>query len=212
MKKLVRFLIVVLIAFIAIIVVRNVLIIATKHDQVFIDLEKVPYNKVGLVLGTSSRTMSGLDNPYFVTRIDRAVDLYRAKKISHLIVSGDNETVYYNEPMKMQEALMARGVAEGDITLDYAGFRTLDSIVRCKEVFGVQSVTIITQRFHAYRALYISNHNDLNALVMTTQKVSEHGSLSVQVREYLARFKAILDLYVLQTTPKFLGEKENLTD
>lgn len=211
MKALTKYLIVIVLLLITVIFVGNALMILSTKNQVYEDIEKVPFHEVGLVLGTSSRTMSGIDNPYFTTRIDRAVDLYKSKKVAHLIVSGDNETVYYNEPMKMQEALMARGVAEEDITLDYAGFRTLDSIVRCKEVFGVKSVTIITQKFHSYRSLYISDYNHLDAVVMTTEPVTENGSINVRIREYLARFKALLDLHVLHTEPKFLGAKENLS-
>jgi SanA protein len=211
LKPLTKYSILIVLLFLTVFFLSNILMIMSTKKQVYDDIEKIPFHEVGLVLGTSSRTMSGIDNPYFTTRIDRAVDLYKSKKVAHLIVSGDNETVYYNEPVKMQEALMARGVAEEDITLDYAGFRTLDSIVRCKEVFGVTSVTIITQKFHGYRALYISNFNDLDAVVMTTEPVTEHGSVNVHIREYLARFKALLDLYVLHTAPKFLGAKENLS-
>lgn len=211
MKPLTKYLIVIVLLFLTTLFLSNTLVIMSTENQVYDDIEKVPFHEVGLVLGTSSRTMSGIDNPYFTTRIDRAVDLYKSKKVTHLIVSGDNETVYYNEPVKMQEALMARGVAEEDITLDYAGLRTLDSIVRCKEVFGVSSVTIITQKFHSYRALYISNYNNLDAVVMTTEPVTEHGSVNVHIREYLARFKALLDLHVLHTAPKFLGAKEKLS-
>ena len=211
MKPLTKYLIVIVLLCLMALFLSNTLMIMSTENKVYDDIEKVPYHEVGLVLGTSSRTMSGIDNPYFTTRIDRAVDLYKSKKVAHLIVSGDNETVYYNEPVKMQEALMARGVAEEDITLDYAGFRTLDSIVRCKEVFGVSSVTIITQKFHSYRALYISNYNNIDAVVMTTEPVTEHGSVNVRIREYLARFKALLDLHVLHTAPKFLGARENLS-
>jgi SanA protein len=191
-------------------VASNVWIVLSTSSQVFEGIDEAPFNEVGLVLGTSSKTMSGIDNPYFVTRIEQAAALYKAGKVNHLIVSGDNETVYYNEPEKMKQALIENGVPASAITLDLSGFRTLDSIVRCKYVFGINSVTIITQKFHGYRALFLCNYNDLEAIVVTTQSLHDKGSLSVLLREYLARFKAVLDLYILHTVPKKIDRKEVL--
>jgi SanA protein len=91
--------------------------------------------------------------------------------------------------------------------LDYAGFRTLDSVVRCREVFSEDSITIISQEFHNQRALFIANKSGVNAIAFNAQEVSKNYSLKTCIREYFARVKCVLDIYILHTDPKFLGEK-----
>ncbi len=184
-------------------------ILATK-DRVYMDEQKVSEKDVALVLGTSKNLIGGEENPFFANRIESAAKLFHARKIKHVILSGDNNTRYYNEPLDMRVALLAKGVPGQKITLDYAGFRTLDSIIRCKEIFGQQKITIVTQKFHSYRALYISDYYGLDAEVFAAENIPFLQSVRVQFRELLARPKAVLDLYLLQKDPKFLGEKEEL--
>jgi SanA protein len=167
-------------------------------------------HKVALVLGTSKKLSSGASNPFFENRIKAAAELYHQGKISHFIVSGDNRTISYNEPMEMKKALVELGVPDSVITLDYAGLRTLDSIVRSKEIFGQEKITIITQSFHSYRALFISNYYDIDAVALVAQDSTDYASFKVYVRECFARTKAVLDLYVFNTSPRHLGEKEPL--
>ena len=139
-----------------------------------------------------------------------AATLYSMGKIDHFILSGDNSTKYYNEPLEMQKALVKKGVPESAITLDYAGLRTLDSVVRSKKIFGQDKITIITQPFHSYRALFISRYYNMDAVAMVADEPSLDGTFKVRLREYLARTKAVLDLYVFKTDPRFLGEKEEI--
>ena len=112
--------------------------------------------------------------------------------------------------MEMRKALMNKGVPATAITLDYAGLRTLDSIIRCKTIFGQNKITIITQPFHSYRALFISHYYDVDAVAMVAEEPEFENSVKVRVREYFARPKAVLDLYFFKTSPIFLGEKEQL--
>lgn len=184
--------------------------ILSTRAYVYETVESVPSRKVGLVLGTSHRTQKGGPNPYFEQRIQTAADLYFSGKVVHFILSGDNSTAYYNEPLEMKKALMRKGVPESVITLDYAGLRTLDSIVRSREVFGQDEIIIITQPFHCYRALFISHYFDLDAVAMVAEEPAFAKSRNVRIREYFARAKAVLDLYVLGTAPRFLGQKEEL--
>lgn len=186
----------------------NIWIYFSTADQVFTEMSTVTPSQVALVLGTSNRLVDGSPNPFFKERMQTAAELYHSGKVKHILVSGDNATRYYNEPEKMRRALVALGVPQEDITLDYAGFRTLDSIVRCKKIFGQENVIIITQPFHSYRALFISNYYDMNAVAMTTDVVDE--SLKVHIREYFARTLAVWDLYIIKKGPKFLGKKETL--
>jgi SanA protein len=188
----------------------NMWIVRSTRNKVYSDLNKVPHHRIALVLGTSHRTTSGDPNPFFEKRIETAADLYKLGKIDHLILSGDNRSRYYNEPMAMLKALLKKGVPASAITLDYAGLRTLDSIVRCKVIFGQSKFIIITQPFHSYRALFISKFYKIDAIAMVAEEPDFEYSFKVRFREYLARTKAVLDLYVLKTSPRFLGRKEQI--
>lgn len=188
--------------------IGNWWVIYSTQKNIFSDYSELPENPVGLVLGTSRLLSNGSPNPFFDNRMMVAAELYRMGKISHIIVSGDNRTKYYNEPNEMKKALVKLGVPESAITLDYAGLRTLDSVIRCKEIFGQEHITIITQPFHSYRALFISQYYDIDAVAMVSPEVLSETSGRVYVREFFARTKAILDLYILKTAPRHLGGKE----
>ncbi|HET9054923.1 MAG TPA: ElyC/SanA/YdcF family protein [Cyclobacteriaceae bacterium] len=188
----------------------NVWVVNSTKAYVYTDYRKLPDHRVALVLGTSNKTTSGQPNDFFVKRMDTAAELYRLGKIDHFILSGDNRSKFYNEPFEMKKALMKRGVPAAAITLDYAGLRTLDSVVRSKEIFGQDKIIIITQPFHSYRALFISHYYDMDAVAMVTEGPAYEKAFRVRIREYFARTKAVLDLYVFKTSPRFLGKKENL--
>jgi SanA protein len=173
---------------------------------VFDDVEKVPKNRVALVLGTSRRMADGRVNLYFKYRINAAVELYKAKKVDYLLVSGDNSLSYYNEPMDMKKALMEAGIPENVIFLDYAGFRTLDSVVRANKVFGQSRYTVVSQPFHNKRAIFIARQYGIQAIGYNAKDVNAEIGFKTQVREIFARVNVFLDLYLLFTKPKFLGE------
>ncbi|OQY29384.1 MAG: hypothetical protein B6244_04000 [Candidatus Cloacimonetes bacterium 4572_55] len=192
------------------IVVCNFLIIYGVGDRIYSNIEQVPENDVGLVLGTSKRLTTGEPNLYFHYRMCAAADLYHAGKVKHLLVSGDNRFRNYNEPIDMKNALVDLGVPDSLVTLDYAGFRTLDSVVRSNKVFCQNKITIISQRFHNYRAVFIGLRYEIDAIAYCANDVPptrSYLSMKVRVRELLARVKTILDLYILHKQPKFLGEK-----
>ncbi len=169
-------------------------------------LSEIPANKVGLMLGTSPY----FGNQYFRNRIDAAVLLFNAGKIKHILISGDNHIEGYDEPTAMKKILIARGIPDSSIILDYAGFRTLDSIIRCKEVFGQNEFTIISQEFHNERAVFISQQYGINAIAFNAQDVSMKYGFKTILREYFARVKCVIDIYLLHTQPHFLGEKINI--
>jgi SanA protein len=172
----------------------------------FSSVDNIPEMKVGLLLGTSPY----LQNRYFKNRITAAVALFKSKKIRHIIVSGDNHVEGYDEATAMKKALMNAGVPDSCITLDYAGFRTLDSIIRCREIFGQDEFTVISQEFHNERAVFIARNFGINAIGFNAEDVEISHGFKTQVREYFARVKCLMDLYVLHTEPHFLGEKINL--
>src|SRR5687768_14624631 len=151
MRWLKRTIITLILIFVTVLVASNVWIVKSTEKRIYDDLNKLPQHRVALVLGTSHRSVGGGPNPFFHNRIETAAALYRMGKIQHFILSGDNSTMFYNEPMEMRKALIIKGVPASAITLDYAGLRTLDSVVRSKEIFGQDKITIITQPFHSYR-------------------------------------------------------------
>ena len=199
------FLLLLVLAFVAF---SNIWIVQSTSDRVYTKYDSLSSHPVALVLGTSHLLIGGAPNPFFNARMESAALLYDQGKIKHFIVSGDNRTRYYNEPAEMQKALMRLGVPSSAITLDYAGLRTLDSIVRSKEIFGQSEITIVTQAFHSYRALFISNYYGIDAIAFVSGGPNESEDEIVHWREYLARTKAILDLYILKTAPRHLGQKE----
>lgn len=185
----------------------NYWIIQSTSLQLYSDVTKIPHRKIGLVLGASQKTKKGTANLYFTYRIQAAYKLFKAGKVSYLLLSGDNHIKEYDEPSDMRNALLALGVPDSCITLDYAGFRTLDSVVRCEEVFGEDSITVISQEFHNQRALFIANKKNFYAIGFNAQSVNKKYSIKTRLREYLAKVKCVLDIYLLNTEPKFLGEK-----
>lgn len=168
-------------------------------------LDNVLPRKYALLLGTSKFTRSGMVNPYYRYRIVAAVELYKAGKVKKIIASGDNSSKYYNEPATMRDDLAAAGVPKDDILMDFAGFRTLDSVARCKSKFGVEDPLIITQAYHAKRALYLADRLGLGGAAAYAAKAPDSASyrLRNELRESLARTLAFLDTSVLGTRPKF---------
>jgi SanA protein len=179
-------------------------VIYSSRPFVFNKASEIPKNKVGLVLGTSKYARNNGINPYFLYRMQAAAKLYKAGKVSHLVVRGDNHKHGYNEPQQMKDYLISLGVKAEDITMDYAGFRTFDSVIRIKEIFGQDKVTIISQRFHNERAVYLAQKNGIEAVAYNAK--TPWYSKRMRLREYLAKFKAVLDIHVLKTKPKFLGK------
>ena len=181
-------------------------VIKETQAQLYYNVNSIPKNKVGLLLGTSKYKDKSrhILNLYYQTRIDAAVALYMAGKIDYVIVSGDNSTQYYNEPQLMKDDLVAKGVPASHIFMDNAGFRTLDSILRCRDIFGQTSFTIISQTFHNQRALYIANHKEVKTVAFCSEDGDQYWAATI--REKMARVKMMLDL-LLNKQAKFYGEK-----
>ncbi len=199
-------------AVVLVLVGTNLQIVLSTRNSVYAPGEQPETYPIAIILGTSNKTSDGEPNQFFENRIETAAALYKEGKVSHIIVSGDNRSKYYNEPKLMQKALLDQGVPADVITMDYAGLRTLDSIVRGKEIFGQGKMTIITQTFHGYRALFISRYYGIDAMVVAAPDPDDRLFIMVKLREYFARTKAWLDLYILKTSPQHLGDKEQLNN
>ena len=187
--------------------------VATKASgQLYESVDDVPEQGAGLVLGCAPTLVDGRPNLYFVTRMDAAAELWQAGKVRFLILSGDNSEKYYNEPREMFKALQQRGVPGEKMVLDFAGFRTLDSVVRAKKIFGVSDLVVVSQPFHNERAVAIARHFDYSAVGYNADEVVGMAGTKTWARERLARVKLLLDLFILDKQPKYLGEKEQTPD
>ena len=208
-KTVKRVSVVIFILLIAVVWGVNYVVNTTTKHQIFYNVNDVPKNRVGLLLGTAKymNKAKNIVNTYYQARIEAAVALYMAGKIDYIIVSGDNSTLYYNEPLLMRDDLIARGVPIKRIYIDNAGFRTLDSILRCRDIFGQSKFTIISQTFHVQRATYIANQKQLE--VVSFCAADGDAYWSVTFREKFARIKMMFDL-LLNKQAKFYGDKVNI--
>lgn len=175
------------------------------------DVTSAPAKDIALVLGTS-KYIGKIRNPYYTYRINAAIELYKQDKVRGFLLSGDNAHRSYNEPWTMKRDLLAAGIPEERIFLDYAGFRTLDSIVRAKQIFNVDNIAIVTQTFHCDRALFIAQHYKTNAICVGVPSPVATSWFNVRFREVFARLKAMLDLYIINAQPKFLGPQEPILE
>jgi len=191
------------------VLLSNRWVINSTDAYLYKDSAQLPDNEVGLVLGTSTYTRDGQPNPQFHGRIQAAAQLYQLGKIKRIIASGTNPDKRYNEPKRMREALLEAGVPSEAIVMDFAGDRTFDSIARAQIVFGLHRVTLVTQKYHAYRALFLARKMGMKAVAYMAPIQGQKGQgFRHPPREVLARVLAVLDLFVLRTEPRLLGFDE----
>lgn len=207
LKRMMRGLGIALTVFVLVLVATDVYVGMSTNQYIYSDINALPERPVAVVLGTS-RHYAGKMNPFYKSRVEAAAALYANKKVRAVVVSGDNATRQYNEPRMLRKDLIAAGVPADFVTMDFAGFRTLDSIVRAKEVFKLDSFVVVSQRFQVERALYIARAHDIKAIGYVAQNPPYFGWYwRVRLREVFARFLAVLDVTVLDTMPRFLGPK-----
>ncbi|MFW5812146.1 MAG: SanA/YdcF family protein [Alkalispirochaetaceae bacterium] len=184
----------------------NTLVVNQSEGRVYSSLEEVPPRRVALLLGTSNRLRGGRPNPFFTYRVAAAVRLFKEGKVEFILASGDNSHPSYNEPASLQEALLRSGVPEDRVVLDYAGFSTLDSVVRASGVFGEDRLIIVSQPFHLERAIFIASSWGIDAVGYGARNVEGWGGVSIRLREALARVKAVFDVYLVNRSPRYLGD------
>lgn len=196
-----------LILTIAFTVYANIRVNGATHDRIYSSADSIPRNRVALLLGTNPLNRLGRPNTYFNNRINAAAQLFQAGKVDFIIASGDNHTRHYDEPTAMRDSLISKGVPQERIILDFAGFRTLDSVVRAKEVFGCDSLTIISQSDHNARALFLAQANGIEAVALSAPlQAGRRVRIRLTLREWLARDKMMLDI-LFGKKPHFLGER-----
>ncbi len=189
------------------IVYANFSVFTTSKNYLYYSLKEVPEKKTGLLLGTSRKLKNGMPNQFFYFRIKACLELFEAGKIKQILISGDNGTKAYNEPLDMKEELIRRGIPENKIFLDYAGFDTYDSVIRASRIFGQDEFIVVSQKFHNQRAVYIGRKNGLSIIGYNALDVKKMSGLKTKIREYFACVKAFLDV-TFNVDPYFPGEKE----
>jgi SanA protein len=171
------------------------------------DIDRIESCYAGLLLGTSKKLSDGRDNLFYKYRIDAAERLYKTGKLKKIVVSGDNSRDSYNEPQDMKNDLVNRGISESDIVCDYAGFRTLDSIIRFNQIFCQTSGIVISQEFHTIRAVYIARRKGISLVGYNAKDVDAYNGFKTKARELLSKAFCVLDVEIFGTNPKYLGEK-----
>lgn len=205
-KNTIKIFLLLFVAGIIFIIWSNFTIKNQTEEYVTSNISTLPNEKTGLLLGTSKTLSNGNPNAYFFNRIHAAAELFKSGKIKNIIVSGDNSKKDYNEPEEMKNELIKAGVPADKIFEDFAGFRTLDSVVRAKEIFGQSSYIIISQRFHNERAVYLARKNGIEAWGFNAADVNKYAGFKTNAREKLARAKVFWD-FMFWVEPKFGGEK-----
>lgn len=191
---------------VGIVIVCNVIVLNSCSGRLYNDVDSIPHNRAAVVLGTNPKTKSGSMNYFYKYRIDATIKLFQQGKIERILISGDNSRKTYSEPDAMKADLMAAGIPDSVIYLDFAGFSTYDSMVRAKKVFGLSAFTVISQEFHNQRVVYIARQNDIDAIAFNVQNTPyRYWRIKMELREILARVKAVGEV-VMNKKPHFLGE------
>ena len=198
---------IVLAIFLAIIPGVDLLVSSLSFGKIYNLPYEVPLHKVAVVLGTSNLLGNGQPSHWFSARMEAAAELYIRGRIQFILVSGDNSHESYNEPMRMREALIRLGVPPEKVILDFAGFSTFDSIIRARSVFGLNDFIVVSQDFQNERALFIARFMGVDVVAYNAKSIGGVSGLNMLFRESLARFKAFLDIFFLDTQPHFLCEQ-----
>lgn len=156
----------------------------------FNDVARVPAVETTLLLGTAPIGPEGGPNVYFVRRLDAAAALWKAGKTKFFIVSGSGE-----EPAAMRDGLVARGVPADVIYRDPAGYRTWDSVLRARDVYGQKRLLIVSQRFHLSRALFLARHAGIEAWGFEARDVDTPYSVFTKMRRYPSALRAWVDVW-----------------
>ena len=183
----------IMVAGLAVVAGCELAVYSSSKGRVYSDVDEIPYREVGLLLGTNPKGRRGGANMFYNYRIDAAVELYEAGKVDRILISGAKKGAGYDEPQAMREALVVRGVPDSILVLDGQGFHTIESIVRAKEVYEVDSVTVISQEFHNRRSLYMAKHNGLDAIAYNAANTTIlRWRVIMFLRERASRVKAVL--------------------
>lgn len=187
----------------------NYAIISFSNAYITDDISKVKNHKVALLLGTSKYRKNGQKNEYFFNRIEAVHALYKKNKIKFILVSGDRSSETYNEPEDMKNELIKKGIPSDIIFLDYAGYSTLESVIRANKVYGLKNFLVVSQKFHNQRAVYLARKYKISANGFNAKDVTAYWGIKTKLREILARNKVFIDM-IFKSPPSYSGETVNI--
>ncbi len=180
----------------------------SQNQEYIVDtVEDIQPAPVALVFGAGLKR-DGTPSDALKDRVLTAVELYQAKKVQKLLMSGDNSIQSYDEVTAMKELAIEYGVLAEDIVLDYAGFDTYDSCYRAEAIFGVTNTIAVSQEFHLPRILFTCEHRGITTQGLIADKRIYRDTTRLKIRERLAQIKAWIEVVITQPEPRFLGEKE----
>lgn len=188
-----------LLACIVLMLICDRIVVANASGKVFSNIDELAPTEVGLLLGTTPTTrIRNRKNLFFIYRIEAAEKLYKAGKIKRILVSGDEHSLGgIDETKCMRDSLVAHGIPDSVIILDGKGARTINSIINANKKYGLREFTIISQRFHNERAIYLAEHLDLDLDKFQAYDARDPESMTFIItyaREYFARVKMFIDL------------------
>ncbi|EKD27056.1 MAG: hypothetical protein ACD_79C00902G0001 [uncultured bacterium] len=191
------------ITFFAVLILINIYVNSYSYKFIKSDIADLPRSNTVLVLGARVLPKNVMSN-ILLDRMSSAVELYKQKKVSKFLLSGDHGDKYYDEVNTMKTFLIKQGILGDDIFLDHAGFNTYDSIVRAKKIFQVNDLIIVTQKFHLNRSVYIARKIGLNAHGFIADRRTYFHRKYYAFREFFAKIKAFINV-LSDKKPKFLG-------
>lgn len=164
--------------------------------------EDAPSERVAIIFGAGLRR-DGTPTAVLRDRVQTGADLFFSGRVERLLMSGDNQSAYYNEPEAMRQYAISLGVPEEAIVVDSAGTRTYNTCHRAKSVFGLESALLVTQRFHLPRALFLCNALGVRAAGVEANNLNYRKSslLFWNIREQFATFTAFMDILLEKPTP-----------
>jgi SanA protein len=166
--------------------------------------------KVAIIFGAG--LVNSRPSQVLASRLNEGVVLYKANKITKIIVSGDNSTMYYNEPLAMTDYLISKGVEEADIIQDFAGRRTVDTCYRAKQVFNVNSAYLISQPFHLPRALWLCENYGIMSKTVGAANLPFFGTVYQYIREVPSSFKALFESFNYKDSEPSDGKEIRVTE
>ena len=188
MKKIFKYILIVLIVIILVPVIINFyVILSTKNRIVSGDSELLTDIDYIVVLGAGIRR--GKPSPMLEDRLKTGISLYNNDISNKILITGDHMNDDYDEVTVMKNYLLEHGIPEEDIIADNYGISTYDSIYRVKNVYKSNKVVIVSQRYHLYRALFLSDNLDLESYGVEADLRYYYGQWYREIREILARNK-----------------------
>ena len=186
--------------------VPDIIVVGSAKNRIITADEAAELENTDCVLVLGAGVRDGSPTPMLRDRLITGISLYKSGAAPKIIMSGDHGREDYDEVNVMKSYAVENGVPDGDVFMDHAGFSTYDSVYRAKAVFEADSIIIVTQKYHLYRALYIAERLGVNAVGVSADLDDYSGQLKRDLREIAARDKDFFSC-LFKPEPKYLGEK-----